>query len=559
MADNNLMLSQLMSVLMKKIIVPTGFHDQCLVIKEMLRDDVCGIVDSLTDFLVQSASVDFSIETQNEKLNELFQDWLDGINKDYSGLVPRSINELAKEYYKERWKGSSFPILKISKWDKVKGTNLIMPTKMYFVDGGQIKAKDKYETNDLTLDSYEYYIGSSEKDAVYLNKNVVISRPYCRWFDKYPVPYLIKRGVFHNWKIYQSLKSKETEILDQIIPYLLLIKKGSADLFRDSQKSYSQADLSQIVLDFQELLSDYKNTAIGDKNVKTPTRAVNFDETIEQLIPDLKTIFDPILFEQAERNILSGLGFIDVIQGVSSTRKESVLNPAAFMQELNAGVDGFKAIIKQLTFLIKEKNDSHIKYNSNNLYVCNSPITAFQTDEFKNQMRLLWERGGISTRTYVELVGNVSFDTEIYRREKENKLGLDVTMYPHITVNTEEKGIDVPGEKKNKDTDKNGKPIPQDKITDKKKYKIGSIEEQAEATCKKCNAKFNFDETKEAGMGWAKCPKCGAPCTQADIAQVEAVSSVLEPTTAPIKIEATPPDVKEKGFIEKVKDLFKKE
>jgi len=440
--DISFLANALFSLLLKKIVTPQEYKAQCQAIRVMLQDDVTGLVDVLTDFAVNSAKVDFTIETNSEKFNEIFKEWLDTVNIDV-GTVPMGIKALAEEYFKERWKGSSFAVLQIAKWGKVPGTDLILPTQMFFVDGGSIVAKDTDDqTNDLSIDSYQYFVGEA-KQAI-TSKSAIINRPYGRWFDKYPTPYLIKRGIYHNAEIIRSLKSKQTEILDQIIPYLLLAKKGSEALAQQG-KTYSQPELQTIANQFQDLMTEMKTTSLGDKQIKTPIRVTNFDEDLKHFIPDLSTIFAPALFEQAERNILSGLGFIDVIQGVSSTRRESTLNPKAFIQEVNSGVESFKDIMKQLLVLIKYKNDTHIKYTNSEFYVCSSPVKAFMSDEFKTSIRSLYDRGCLSKRTYAELVGEVDFRTEIYRREKEAKDGTDYTMYPQITQNQEDKGIDVQG------------------------------------------------------------------------------------------------------------------
>ena len=63
----------------------------------------------------------------------------------------------------------------------------------------------------MQLINYDYYLGKAGKNK--LNKGVLFSRPYGRWFDKYPTPYLIKRGVYHNWKIIQSIKLRSIEQL----------------------------------------------------------------------------------------------------------------------------------------------------------------------------------------------------------------------------------------------------------------------------------------------------------------------------------------------------------
>ncbi|KKK64850.1 hypothetical protein LCGC14_2980070, partial [marine sediment metagenome] len=99
----------------------------------------------------------------------------------------------------------------------------------------------------------------------------------------------------------------------------------------------------------------------------------------------------------------------------------------------------------------------------------------FMSDDLKNQMRLLWERGQLSNQTYAEIVGEVDYKTEVARREKEARDGLPMTMYPPITQNIEDKGIDLIGEevKNREEEDVNGKPIPTDKLDDPKKFDIG--------------------------------------------------------------------------------------
>lgn len=473
--DSGILTNLILSLLLKKIVVPSDFRGQCEAVRKMLKDDATGLVDTLTDFAVESAKVEFSIEANNDRLNNLFKKWLDTINLGLSATVPIGIKALAEEYFKERWKGSGFCVLKIAKWGKVDGSDFILPIRMFIVDGSSIKAHEAdVADSNLKLDSYNYYIGNTT-DNKYLIKSdsAIINRPYCRWFDKYPTPYLIKRGIYHNYKIIESLKTRQTEILDQIIPYLLLIKKGTEGLATSGTKVYSDTELQEVIRQMQELMNNMKSTSLGN-NVKFPIRATNFDEEIKHLIPDVGTMFKTELFEQAERNILAGLGFIDVIQGISSTRRESVLNPKAFIQEINSGVEGFKEILSQLLVLIKLQNESHIKYNASDLYVCSSPVKAFMTDEFKDRIRSLYDRGGISKKTYTELVGEVDFETEVYRRKREAKEGIEYIMYPQITRNVEEKGIDTRG----KDPDYDEDAIPEDKKgIEKLNYDYSSTDE----------------------------------------------------------------------------------
>jgi len=459
-------INYILSFLMKRITVPSDFHNQVQEINTMLKDDVSGLIDSLTDFAVNSATVDYNIVTPNDNLNKIFQKWLDSVNTEYDGQIPIGIKNLAKEYFKERWKGGSFPVLKM-KWDRFDGLQL--PTSMFFVDGGSIYAKDKKKDEDaISLLNYDYYIGNTEKKQYQLlGKDVIFARPYGRWFDKYPTPFLIKRGVFHNWKIIQSLKNKEIEVLEQVIPYMLLIKKGTEALAINSTKIYKDEELIEVKKKFQKLMDDIKSSNMGDHRIKAPVRTTNFDEQIDHIIPDIKNIFEPALFETAERNILTGLGFIDVVEGTSSSRRESILNPKAFIEEVKTGVDDFKQILYHLVLKIIEKNKSNKKWMNLEFYVTASPVRGFMTDKFKQLVRLLWKGGKISNQTAVEVIAEVDFRTEVMRTEKETEEGIEEKMYPRITENREGMGVDIPG--KEGETDKRGVPIPDDKKGNEKK------------------------------------------------------------------------------------------
>lgn len=472
--DNGMFINFVMSLLLKKIVVPSDFHNQVKAIKEMLQDDVSGLIDSLTDFAVDSAVVDYNIETNNSTLNEILKKWMDKINISYEGKVPPGIKALAEEYFKERWKYSSFPILRIKEWEKAEN-GIIVPSKMYFLDGGSIYAKEKNKDENMTLLGYNYYLGQGSQKP--LEKGFLFAKTNGRWFDKYPIPYLIKRGIYHNYKIIHTLKKNQTTVLDQIIPYLLLIKKGTEGLATNNVKTYSSTELQQVINDFQSLMNELKSTTTKEKLIQSPIRASNFDEEIKHLIPDLSTIFDPKLFVQAERNILSGLGFIDVIQGISDTRRESVLNPKVFISEIKKGVEDFKNnILKPLIYMIQEKNKNHVKYMNSNFMITSSPIKGFMTDDFKETIRSLYDRGIVSAQTAVELVAEVEFETEVRRREGEAERGLENTLYPPIIRNQEDKGIDLKGKGETPEDEMEDE-VPEDKKGVEKENYFMSMEE----------------------------------------------------------------------------------
>lgn len=471
MADINsgLYVQWALSMLLKKVMVPADYHSQVRALKQMQMDDVSGLVDSLTDFAVKSASVDYKIETRNDTLNNILEQWLDEINLEYEGKIPMGIDALAEEFFKELWKYSSFPVLRIAGWRQING--VAVPSKMFFVDSESIHAKDKDNAEDMKLINYDYYISSKMDEKHRLDRDTIFCKPYARWFDKYPVPYLIKRGIYHNWRLIQSLKNHEGKILDQVIPYLLMIQKGTEALSIQKDVNYSSEELKELINQFQTLVDEIKDTTLDSKRIKSPIRATQFDEQIKHIIPDLKTIFTPELFAQAERNILSGLGFVDIVEAVSTSRRESVLNPKGFIEDVKGGVKTFKGqILKQLIHKIKIRNMGHNKYMNNKFYICSSPVKAFMTKDFKDVIRQMYDRGRISSQTAVEIIGEVDFQTEVYRREQESKQGIEEIMYPQIIRNDEEKGIDLPN---NPDIDEESIPDDKKDKTEREEYDIG--------------------------------------------------------------------------------------
>ena len=501
---DSILLQSIMGVLAKKILVPTDFQSQAEAVALMQKDDMSGLVDSLTDFSVNSACVDFSIETKNKEFTKTLKKWLDEINIDYQGKVPIGIKELAREYFKERWKYSSFAVLKIVEWKPING--ILVPTKMFFVDGTSIHAEDKdSESQNLNLINYDYYLGLGKKNK--LDKNVIFAKSNGRWFDEYPTPYLVKRGAYHNWKIIQLLKEMQVKILDQVIPYMLLIKKGFKGTNPETSKFYSDPQLKEVIADLQALVTEIHTNSTGDKNTKSPVRATNFDEEIKHLIPDLSTIFDPKLFAEAERSILSGLGFIDVIQGISDTRRESILNPKIFIEEVKSGISDFKQILNQLVYLIIAKNQKlHRKYINNEFYITSSPIKGFMTDDFKKLIRSLFDRGRVSSQTAVELIAEIDFRNEVFRREKEENQGISEILYPPVIKNTEDKGKDLPSDFKTPE-EENKDNIPDDKKgIEKENYDMSS--KKFSCSCPKCGTKKIAPEGKHCNE--IKCPKCGS-------------------------------------------------
>jgi len=562
------------------ISVPPDFHSRCEKIKGMIDNDISGVINTVLDYSISSASnAQYKIECSDNNLQKLLNTWLQKINLELKG-VPTGLQELSKEYFKERWQGSSLCLLRIKGWETltIDKNTIEVPTIMWYVNGSSVYVKRDADSN-YKLGSDIYYLDKEHKVKVPEGnkEEIIMQKPFDRWFDQYATPYLIRKGVYKNWLTMKVLQEKSDEVISKILPYLFIIKKGTERLFIEGDISYDDPDLKKVVDGLKEQLESYKN-----QKSKTPTNATTFDTEYDHLIPDLRKILTEDLYKQGFRLILSGLGFVDMLE-IASSRQESRINPKPFVAEINNGVEGFKSMLLDIVYKIIERNkEKHPKLFSNNnkLLIVNSPL-KINVEQILDQLRSGYIYGASSITTYQEVLG-LDPETEKERRQKELDEGLEdlfyphliqnredipdriipskpkttkketekqkeketlpehmqeaVTqedlMYPHIINNQEEKGKDTfspakPKKEKEENEDQNKK-----KNTPETKTKTAELEEKQIAKCKKCGYEFDYLSVPEAGMGYIKCPKCEEVVTQEDLID----SSLIEDLeTAPYK------------------------
>ena len=418
------------------ISVPKNYHERCLKISEMLDDDISGVINTVLNYSINSASEsDYRVECSEDTLQRLLNLWLDKINLNIKG-IPTGLQALSKEYFLERWKGSSFCILKVTDWEKITADNVSIevPTTMYFVNGSSIyvvRPKDK----NFKLGSDKYYLDGAHKVEIPNNKEeeIVIQKPYNRWFDEYATPYLIRKGIYKNWLGMKILQDKSDEVISKILPYLFIISKGTENLFLQGDVNYSDDELKELTENFKTQVQKYRN-----EKSKIPTNAVPFDTTYNHLIPDLSKILKEELYSQGYRAILSGLGFVDLLE-IAKSRQETRLNPKPFISEVNAGVGGFKQILLEAIYLIEERNKiAHKKLFSDKgkIIIVNSPL-KINVENLLADLRSGFDRGSMSIQTYQEILG-LDSQTEKERRKKELENGDEDLFYPHLIQNRED-------------------------------------------------------------------------------------------------------------------------
>ena len=445
------------------IAIPTKYRDQVVSTKDLLKNDISGLVNSLIDFSITCGLVDFSVETNNKDLTELFNSWLANINEELRGQIPTGLQALHKEYLRERWKGSSFLLLR-SIWEERNG--FILPTKLWFVNGEDIVIDDKSDASVIGKEKYLLQLDKRTQRVLPASKEekLFIQKPYESWGTAYPTPFLIRRGIYKNLKMLEALATKGEYVITKALEYLLLLKKGTEQLALSNQSdfTYSSDELKQIKEKLEDVLQDRKNTQ------GVPTYAANFDTQLEHLIPEYEKALKQELYSPMERRLLAGMGLVDVLQGVSSTRRESTLNPRPFITEVESGIKDFKMILEDILETIIQLNRvKHPKYIGSISKIHTTPISQFITDDIRTQFRSMYDRGVISKQTYVETVGEGDIVVE-YNRRKSETAEVKKIFYPPVIQNMEASANE--GEEI-KDTP-NSKKVSEDKKSiEKKNYK----------------------------------------------------------------------------------------
>jgi len=554
--------------------MPTSFDGQCKAVKNMLKCDTTGIINTLLDYAIASAKqVKYTVETNNSNLTDLLNSWLKNLNNQYSDKIPSGVAELAKEYFSERWKKSSLIGVRIN-WAKQDG--LYLPDAMYLVDGSSLEIN---KTKQEVLGGVTYLLNKQALPK--RGEDFIVRKPFAGWNDTYPIPYLFMRGTYKNFVGIDMLKTKGNDILNKIVPYLLLLLKGNDEMTKKGQV-ISQAKMDEAQTQLKTYLEQYNTTSDNG----TPVVGFPYDTKLEHLIPNIKNMVSKELYDQGYAAVLASLGVVEVINVGSLSRRETIFNPKPFVAETQNGVDDFRKLLEDVVNLIITKNkDNHRKHfsESNDIKVSASTLTL-KVESMIEEISKAFPRGAIDYQTYIEAMG-LDFDVIKRRAERDDKEGLKILFYPKLTQNTEqnedpiftkennqkfitqadlESRIDITenyirirqvepsefdeksfrtivideeagikaviGRKKG---EKNT--IIQSYLFDRKKWnkkdamvwvkkhggiakgEIDSEETVALEKCKKCGKEFDYFSTSENGMDSVKCPNCGENLSQSDI------------------------------------------
>jgi len=408
----------------KDIKIATDFHRQVDQINTISRNDVSSLMVTMINFMVESATVDYRFETGNSNFNEILFNWKKSINKNINNDIPRGLRSVTQQYLKERY-NSSLIVLNI-KWGMV--DNYEVPINMWFTDGGQVVI----DGNEHIFGGYEYFVGRNKPKPILTTqqKTFLVRKPFEQLYTKYPTPYLIKRGALYHALIKQAILSKQSDLINSIIPHILLAKVGS-DKMAQLDNMPTEDELINLKDEVIKMTQQYDNNINQGKNIG----AFPHDVSLENLIPDLTKFLNSTILNPSDKNILASLGLIE-LEGFSKSRQETILNPKVMVEEVVDAVLDWREMLNEISLDIVERNKKRHPKIDKDIKVIPGVIKSFLTNDDKALIRSAFDRGTIGHQDFIDILP-FDFETTLQRRIQERDLGVNYILYPHIIMNQE--------------------------------------------------------------------------------------------------------------------------
>lgn len=420
----NQILTELLSA-RQKIKVSKQYHKQVCQIDNVLKNDTSSLISTIYEFMVESATVDFSFESGNPKFDEILNNWKQVVNRDINIDIPMGLRAVTEQYNRERWR-SSFIALNVV-WEKIGDYEL--PSRMWFTDGKAIYV----EGESAKLNGYKYYVGKSKEKELTSNKKktVLIRKPFNSWFDAYPTPYLVKRGALYHALLKSEIIQKQTDLIESIIPHILLIKAGN-DVSVKMDGMPSETELVELREQVKSMVDDYMSKSKYGQNFG----AFPYDVNLENLIPDLTKFLNETILKPSDKNLLASLGLIE-LEGFAKSRQETILNPKVLVEEVNESVKDWHDLLQEILFeIVKRNSPKHPKTVQKDVRVVSGLVKTFVTDNTRVLLRSLFDRGTIGHQDLLEATTELDFMTSLKRRIKESS-DIDAILFPHVIQNLE--------------------------------------------------------------------------------------------------------------------------
>lgn len=508
--------------------IPDNYRQKMTMVNEIRSCDYTGIINTVLEFMIKSASVDFSFQCTDATLRKKLNNWQNTVNANFAIDMQRGLKSITAQYMRERWY-SSFIGIQIS-WEKIDGIEF--PTKIWLADGAMIDV----DGQGNVLGEYKYKVGKTGTPLVpSKNTSVIIRKPFNSWYEKYPDPYLVKKGALYNALLKRELLKKQGDVLEAIIPYMMAIKAGNDAMAKIDQLP-TEAELNTLVDQVKKIKEDYQLRLQS----KGTIGAFAHDVTLEHLIPDLTKFFDTSIVNPIDKNIFNSLGMVE-FRGFSNNREEVIVHPKMLVEEVKDGVSDLTLIYEDIMMEFQRRN----KLESKDIRVVPGSIKSFVTDSMRLLARSAYDRGILSRQTFDEDYLGLDFEVEVQRSDIENRRNLQKRMFPPVILNQDQGTEPDLAPVLPEQTQLNNTPETQTSSPDIK------------ATCSSCKSSFPITANL-ANESHIECPECKELLLVVDAKKEEYLQAPYENISELPKETSILPTAAKKMFMRVVNEAIKR-
>jgi len=514
----------------KELKVPTDFYKQIMDCYRIWQRGGDNIVSSVLDMQVWSATnygnTIYSKVKGDSETQDFLNYWKSNVNRGVAIDVPVGLDNVIKEWYIESWGSRLVTLYMIWGTMEYNGKNYQVPVQMYIPNtygigvipselfGGNkyffrskqdISQWDKI-SEDIYKDPTKYQsLISTNEVRKYIplqtNHSAKVSKIGAsnRTWEVFPTPYLYHKQTAALVKVKEAIRNSDYRTAIGIVNDLLLIKKGSEELTKRGI-TYGEPELTAL------------NNLLKEKLAATGILGTSYDTTVEHVTPDVAAMLSKDKYSEIDTDIYASLGLISI--NIENERvRTSELNPKGLILEVAGCMKIFKDLMEKEIFyeIIKRNKGIFGDKKSEDYIFYQKPMNIWVSDEGKRLKRLLYDRGLISKRETIEVLGESDYDIQSVQRNSEEKDG--EVFFPPVIQNVE-KDVEPEGGRP-QDTQKDDiKNKETDKKQNRKEVTKDTQNASEDAECPNCGEIFVYLDQPEAGMGYVKCPICKEPVTQ---------------------------------------------
>lgn len=363
--------------------------------------------------------------------------WCATINQD-DPMLTNGLDAVRKQLHRGRWCDGGVVI----GWDApttmttFEGINYKAPAKvavyprtMFEVKAGttfgDMELVLKTDTSDF-LDTLSEEINLTEKRELQQGmleqkRYQVVDRNRQESAQKYPVPFLVERGLHAISSRIRAMQRGDYETTARIIRAILLITQG-ADAWLE-QEIWEPSDA------IPALASIVSQVTTADKGYSQVV-GVPYSTEMQWVMPDLEGLLADGKFAHDDYERMSALGVMEVVN--TGQRRSFVLNPKPLMMEITDAMNEDKRFVEGTLFKMLAEDNPNLFKSVPNFY--QKPVTIFFSPEQFKLIEKLYEWGLITyAQTLEYAISGGDLEATVQGHKYEQASGIADIIQPRTT------------------------------------------------------------------------------------------------------------------------------